>query len=138
MTWFVTRREDGSIAAAYQYRQHDLQLEELADDNGELVAFLSPPAPVPASITRRQCAMQMFASSLISADEALSMTRDGTPPAMVAAMFAQMPPDQSVMAQIDFAADTYSRANPLLVTLMQSTGANDTAMDDFFRAAAVL
>jgi hypothetical protein len=94
--------------------------------------------PVPASITRRQCAKQMLAMGLIKADEALAMTRNGTPPSMVAAMFAQMPADQAVMAEIDFAADTYVRSNPLLVSLMTATGASSADIDQFFRDAAAL
>ena len=97
-----------------------------------------PPAPVPPSITRRQCAKQMLAMGLISGAEALDMTRSGTPPGMVMDMVGQMPVEEQVPAQIDFAADTYQRSNPLLTSMMQATGASETDIDNFFRAAALL
>ena len=93
---------------------------------------------VPASITRRQCAKQMLAMGLISDLDALYMTRSGTPPAMVMDMIGQMPVEEQVPAQIDFAADTYQRSNPLLTSMMLATGANEADIDNFFRAAAQL
>jgi hypothetical protein len=137
MTYWVTRREDGGIAAAYKYEQPDIVLEVMADDAPELLAFLNPPSPVPASITRRQCARQMLFQGFITPAEALAMTKTGEPPSMVAAGFAQMAPDEAVLAEIDFAADTYQRENPLLVSLMTATGADAAAIDQFFRDAAV-
>lgn len=97
-----------------------------------------PAAPVPASITRRQCAKRMLAMGMITGEEALAMTRNGTPPAMVAASFAQLSPEDAVLAAIDFAADTYMRSNPLLQNLMLATGAGPAEIDDFFREAALL
>lgn len=138
MTWYVTRRPDGGIAAAYQYVQPDLDLSPLADDDPELVAFLSPPLPVPQSITRRQCAKRMLMMGLITGDEALDMTRNGTPPSLVATSFDQLSPEDRVLAEIDFAADTYERANPLLINLMLATGASEDEIDDFFVEAAKL
>lgn len=138
MTWYVTRRPDGGIAAAYQYVQPDLELFQLEDGDPELVAFLNPPPPVPHSISRRQCAKRMLMMGLITGDEALEMTRNGTPPAMVSASFDQLSPEDRVLAEIDFAADTYERANPLLVNLMLATGASEDEIDDFFREAAAL
>lgn len=45
MTWWITRGRDGGIAAAYQYQQEGLDLEVKADDDAELVAFLTPAPP---------------------------------------------------------------------------------------------
>ncbi len=95
-----------------------------------------PPDPVPPSITRRQCAIEMRERGMITAREALDMTRNGTPPAMVAGLFAQMPGDAGIIAETDFAAATYMRNNPLLGQLMQANGATEADIDDFFRAAA--
>lgn len=92
--------------------------------------------PVPKSITRRQCAIELRERGQITPREALDMTRNGAPPAMVAGMFTQMPGDAGIIAETDFAAATYMRDNPLLVHLMQANGADEAAIDDFFRAAA--
>lgn len=91
---------------------------------------------VPRSITRRQCAIELRERKLVSAKEALDMTRTGQPPAMISAVFGAMPEDQQYIAETDFAADEYLRANPLLVGIMQASGASDTEIDDFFRSAA--
>jgi hypothetical protein len=96
---------------------------------------LAKPAPVPASISRRQCAREILERGMIAANEALAMTQSGAPPAMVQAVFDGMGEPGRTLAMIDFAADTYSRSNPLLIGIMQSTGASDADIDDFFRGA---
>jgi hypothetical protein len=97
-----------------------------------------PFEPIPLSITRRQCARQLLNMGMVTGEEALAMTRTGEPPAMVAASFAQLSPEDAIIAEIDFAADTYMRDNPLLNNLMLATGANEEEINDFFRAAALL
>lgn len=93
---------------------------------------------VPESITRRQCALQLLGMKIITADEALAMTKDGTPPAAVAAVFSQMPVDQALFAKIDFAAMSYYRSNPLINVMMQANGMTPEQIDDFFILAATL
>lgn len=92
--------------------------------------------PVPATITRRQCAKAMLARSLISGAEALAMTQTGAMPAMVSALVTGAPDE--TLIRIDFAADTYERANPLLNQLMTGAGYGTAEIDDFFREAAGL
>jgi hypothetical protein len=95
-----------------------------------------PPTPIPQEITRRQCAKQMLAMGLISPQECLSMTKTGDMPAMVLALISTLPADQQVLAQIDFAADTYRRDNALLGKMMAAAGKDGAAVDSFFLAAA--
>lgn len=98
--------------------------------------FVVAPLPVPAIITRRQCAIELHARALISDAETLAMVTAGTPPAVVDALIAQMPAADRLRAQIDFAADKYERTNPLLSALMAAQGASASDIDAFFRAAA--
>lgn len=97
-----------------------------------------PPPPVPESITRRQCALQLLSMQMITSEEALLMTKDGTPPAVVATVFAQMPQDQALLAQIDFAAIGYYRNNPLINVMMESAGMTPEQIDHFFIDASEL
>lgn len=117
-----------------------VDIEMTPEEEAEFLASLPPPAgePIPRSITRRQCAKQLLNMGMITDVEALEMTRTGMPPAMVAASFAQLSPEDAILAQIDFAADTYMRDNPLLNNLMLATGASEEEINDFFRAAALL
>ena len=92
--------------------------------------------PVPASITRRQCARELFERQMVSGPEMVAMTATGTPPAMVEAVFAALPESDQWVARADFAADTYERSNPLLVGVMTASGASVSDIDDFFRDAA--
>lgn len=93
--------------------------------------------PVPSSITRRQCAIELRERNQITPREALNMTRNGTPPAMVASLLSTFSEDQAILVETDFAADQYYRDNPLLNQLMQSAGATSEDIDNFFRSAAL-
>lgn len=94
--------------------------------------------PVPSSITRRQCAKQLFIMGLINGDEAVAMTRNGTPPAIVAIELATLADAERTIAEIDFAADTYLINNPLLLSLMEKLNKTQADLDEFFIAAAAL
>lgn len=96
----------------------------------------APVTRVPASITRRQCARELFAAGAVTGPEMVAMTATGTPPAMVEAVLAALPEAGQWIARADFAADTYERTNPLLVTVMTASGASAENIDDFFRSAA--
>jgi hypothetical protein len=98
-------------------------------------APLPPISTVPQSITRRQCARQLFESQMITGPEMVAMTATGTPPAMIEQIFSQMPEEAQWIARADFAADTYHRTNPLLVSVMQASGATSADIDNFFREA---
>ncbi|MFG1462117.1 hypothetical protein V5F77_04385 [Xanthobacter sp. DSM 24535] len=100
------------------------------------VSFVAASLPVPASITRRQCALEMHGRALITDAEALAMASAGTPPAFVETQIAAMPAGDRLVARIDFAATSYERANPLLVSLMEANGSSPAQIDDFFRSAA--
>lgn len=93
-------------------------------------------APVPASISRRQCARELFERDMITGEEMLAMTATATPPALVEAALAAMPGRDQWIARADFAADVYMRDNALLSGMMAAIGADAAAVDDFFRAAA--
>lgn len=97
----------------------------------------SKPRP-PQSITRRQCAKQLLIMGLINGDEAVAMTRNGTPPAIVAIELATLADAERTIAEIDFAADTYLINNPLLLSLMEKLNKTQADLDEFFIAAAAL
>jgi hypothetical protein len=93
---------------------------------------------VPRFITRRQCALQLRTMKMITMPEAKAMTKDGTPPASIQGYFDQMTEEQKDLAEIDFAASTYYRDNPLISSLMQANGLSSADIDNFFIAAAQL
>lgn len=128
----------GAVATDVEAHGRELFARAVAGDFGVIGPYVAPSVPVPASITRRQCARAMFMQGLITGVEALAMTTSGTPPALVEAMLAALQDDAEILARIDFAADTYLRGNPLLVALMEGTGADSAAIDAFFIAAAAL
>jgi len=107
-------------------------------DGCMLVEWLmdEPPPPVPATITRRQCALQLLTIGMITGPEAVEMTRSGLPPASVQAAFDQMPEPNRTMVLIDFAAANYYRASPLIPSLVASAGMTEADVDAFFIAAA--
>jgi hypothetical protein len=111
-----TKNEDGSYSPPY--REPD-------------------PIDVPRSITRRQCAIELRERNLITPQEALDMTRTGIPPAMVQKIFSSMSETDQLIAETDFAADTYLRSNPLLIFIMSASGASEEDIDQFFISASI-
>lgn len=105
--------------------------------NGTTFDAVTSPVPVPESITRRQCALQLLALGQITDAEAIAMTRDGTPPASVQAYIDALPSaSDRTAALIDFAAANYYRDNPTLTALMQANGNSPEQIDQFFISAA--
>jgi hypothetical protein len=126
---------DASLPADTEIRR---MLADWLAAGGQIAAYVAPPAPVPASITRRQCARELFNRQMITGDEMVAMTATGTPPASIEDMFALMPDNEQWIARSDFAADTYLRDNPLLVFIMTASGSTSADIDGFFREAATL
>jgi hypothetical protein len=125
----------------------DTIADEVMWDGGDVVPAPdhTVATPPPLTITRRQCAIELFMRQMITDDDMVAMTQTGAPPPMVEAIFVQLPqPDQN-LARTDFAAGSYQRNNPLLTGLMtaaitaQTPGATEAqisaAIDDFFRMA---
>lgn len=103
--------------------------------------IFTPPAPsllpIPQTISRRQCAAEMFARGLVTGPEAIGMSTTAAPPAMVEAMLSALNEPEQTFARIDFSAANYERSNPLLVSLMLAVpGTTEADIDDFFRAAS--
>jgi len=116
-------------------RDYQEYLAWLAEGN-EPEPYVPPPPPVPQSITRRQCAIELRERTLITAQEALNMTKYGDVPGIVSQIFSQMTEEDRIKAETDFAADTYMRTNPLLIFIMTASGASEEDIDDFFRVAS--
>lgn len=115
-------------------RDYQEYLEWLAEGN-EPEPYVAPPPPVPQSITRRQCAIELRERTLITPQEALDMTKYGEVPAMVSTLLQSMTEADRINAETDFAADTYERSNPLLIQIMTASGASEEDIDEFFRSA---
>lgn len=94
------------------------------------------PVKVPNYITRRQCAIELRERGLITALEALEMTRTGIPPAMIQAIFNTMSEEDGIIAATEFAADRYSRSHILIIQIISSTGATSEDIDNFFISAS--
>lgn len=116
-------------------REYGVPFEGL--ENGNWVIRIVDPATlpplVPGSITRRQCALELYARQVISLEEALAMTKTSEVPDAVAQVFAGLPtPEARMLAEIDFAAANYYRSNSLLGMM----GLTEAQVDEFFLAAA--
>lgn len=97
-----------------------------------------PPPPVPASISRRQCATQLRNIGNITQSEALGMASTAAIPPSIQLYFDAMDPVDRDNAQLEFTATEYSRSNPLLNAIMTANGLSSQEIDNFFIEAAKL
>lgn len=91
--------------------------------------------PPPESITRRQCAIELLERKMISSEEALAMTKAGDMPQAIRTIIEKELAESieaMIRAEIDFAAATYYRDNPLFSMM----GMSNTDLDEFFFLAA--
>lgn len=126
------------------FAEVDAEAEGMELEPDPLIIAPSFPKPVP-TITRRQCARELFKREMITGPELVAMSATSTPPAMIEQVLAAMPQADQFEARADFAAGTYERGNPLLAGVMtdvikaQTPGATEAmisaAIDDFFRKA---
>lgn len=107
-----------------------------AGEFGEISPYVVPLGSVPASITRRQCAAELFDRALITGPEAVAMVATATPPAMVETAIGALAEPAQTHARIDFAASSYERGNALFAQIMGALGETSSDVDAFFRAAA--
>lgn len=132
-------RDDGQgpyiVPGSWRLQTRQPSPEEIAAAVPEALQRLAR-GPVPASITRRQCALEMEARGFVTLDEAEAMTADGTPPAVVVAMLDDQPQETRQRVRLDFRAADYRRTAPVLVQIMTRLGLDDAGTDDFFRSAA--
>lgn len=118
------------------YQPDDLDLSGI--DAALEAASDLPPVPVPAQLTRRQFAKQMRVAGMITGAESVAMIATAQPPAMIEALFAQLPSDAEIAAREDFAAQTYLRSDHTMVALLTAAGVSSGEADAFFIAAAAL
>jgi hypothetical protein len=102
--------------------------------------IIQPPADiVPATISDRQMAQIMAAEGIITEAEALAWVSAGTVPAAMDALVDVLPEADRFAARMLLAGATvFERSHPLVAVLGESYGMTSTAIDDLFRAAALL
>lgn len=130
---------------AIPFTYHPDDTAPLAVEVGALLAagvysiadFAAPPAPVPASITRRQLLLALKAAGIITPADAVAAAQTGAAPAAVAAMFDTLDEPHRTDAYITWASMSVAeRDNPLVAMLAASQNMDTAAVDDFFRTAA--
>ncbi|MBB3355298.1 hypothetical protein FHT70_005259 [Rhizobium sp. BK049] len=112
------RRENGHIVAASDNRQADIS-EEIADDDGELLAFLSPLAVI-TSVSSRQFKLQLLSAGLLDA---------------VDDWVAQQ--SREVRIAYEFSG-TFVKDSPMMTAGFVAMGFTAPQIDEFFAAAAQL
>jgi hypothetical protein len=113
----------------------------VAGNYGSIAAYVAPPeppAPVPASISRRQFYQQLAAESTITQDEALAAL-DGAIPALLLGLIAQLAEADRFAAKMHLKGSaTFERAHALTNAIGAAQGKSSGDIDAFFQAAAAL
>jgi hypothetical protein len=105
----------------------------------EIEALRNAPPPVPSTISRRQLLIALAQAKLITEAEALAAAKTGEVPAAIDAVFAALPKEQALAAQITWAAMTVvERHHPLIQAVIDAKLATAEQVDALFRAAAEL
>jgi len=105
----------------------------------EIEALRNAPPPVPAAISRRQLLIALAQAKLITEAEALAAARTGEVPAVISKVFAALPKDQALAAQITWATMTVvERDHPLIQAVIHAKIATPEQIDALFREAATL
>jgi hypothetical protein len=110
---------------------------QIVDEADVATVSNGSPPPVPATISRRQAAHIMLEIGMISAQEAVDMARMATIPPVLEAYISMLPDFMETEARIDFAANEYLRASPILDILRAHMNYTAEQTDDAFRAAAL-
>lgn len=114
----------------------DMEPEETAELDA---ARQSLTDPVPRTISDRQFAQQLAVLGAISEAEALAFAARGDLPAAIEAAIMTMPESERFAARMLIAAATsYERDHPLVSALGGLLGYSSSAVDDLWRAAALL
>ena len=108
-----------------------------------IMSYVAPPISVPASISRIQCAKQLFLDGYITTAAYMqAMAADAVPPPFIRGVLDSIADAATrAFAYSDFASDRYFRAHPLLVDFLQKPapqglGKTSAEVDAFFIAAA--
>ncbi|WP_050629323.1 hypothetical protein [Bradyrhizobium viridifuturi] len=107
---FVERNSAGAIVGWFRCEQPDLALEEVADDDPTVVAFLASPAPVPASCTK------------------LGLKRAYDELGSWAIVRAAIAADAAVQEEWDLATEL-RRTDPLVQRMITALGLSDAQVD---------
>lgn len=94
-----------------------------------------PPAPDYSTLTLtvRQFFIMLANSGYVTPQEAVEAAQTGVVPANIAAVFATLPPDQALAAQITWAKmTTVARNEPLIAAVAASLGLTEEEIDQFF------
>lgn len=140
MTCFVERDENGHIVGRFFVPQPGLATEEVADNDAELLGFLSTAEnPVPPGISDRQFAQGLATRGFITEAEALAWVSAGTLPAAIDAFVASLPASDRFGARMILqGATTFERAHPFTAAFGSAVGMDATALDSFWRECAAL
>lgn len=101
-----------------------LYAQALAGDFGQPTAYTPPPAPVPASCSRRQGRLALLAAGYLeNVESAINAITD---------------PTAKRQAQIEYEADTWERSNPFLQSMWANLGGTAAELDGLFQLAVTL
>lgn len=98
-------------------------------------------APTASSIilTARQFFIALAGSGYVTQQEAILAAQTGAVPANIASVFASLPPEQALAAQITWAKmTTVSRNEPLITAVAAAMSLTEAEVDAFFIGASTL
>lgn len=141
---FVTFDGVGRVpftAASDDVEAHSVEIfnRAVAGEFGSVAAYVSPPSPVPETISDRQFFQALALQGTITQAEAIAAVATGTIPAALRGFIDVLTGAEAFAAEMLLSGATeFKRSHPLTVAIGAAQGMNPAQIDAFFQFASSL